>query len=194
MDSVNWIYLRAVIQIDRWHVFKDTHEGVDVSEDLKTTSCKDCNLSPNGSVKTKACSSTRLLIWVHIWEAGSQALTAPPPPVGSVHMSVLSLDCLEGKCSNQEWLWHQVQDQHQFQCLTYGTLSLIWALKNWCHPVDTAGVNTAIYLAGFNNFIYSYLWKNGTEESIKRDFLGRTRAHLQYPWQYSPFNMPVLPI
>lgn len=78
MDSVNWIYLRAVIQIDRWHVFKDTHEGVYVSEDLKTTSCKDCNLSPKGSVKTKACSSTRLLIWVHIWEAGSQALTAPP--------------------------------------------------------------------------------------------------------------------
>lgn len=55
------------------------HEVVYVSEDLKTTSCRDCNLRPKGSVKTKACSSTRLLIWVHIWEAGSQTLTAASP-------------------------------------------------------------------------------------------------------------------
>lgn len=77
-----WIYLRALIQIDIWHLFKVRcstcviHEAVYVSEDVKTASCRDCNLGPNGSVKTKACSSTRLLIWVHIWEAGSQTLTA----------------------------------------------------------------------------------------------------------------------
>lgn len=67
-------------------------------------------LRPKGSVKTKACSSSRLLFWVHMREAGSQALTAAPPPWGAAPMSVLSPDWLEGTL-NQERLWHRVQDR-----------------------------------------------------------------------------------
>lgn len=145
MDSVNWIYLRVVIQIDRWHVFKDTHEGVYVSEDLKTTSCKDCNLSPKGSVKTKACSSTRLLIWVHIWEAGSQALTTPP------RWALCAWMCCH-------WTVWRGSAQTKSGCDIKFKISisfsvslmepLIWALKNWCHPVDTASVNmTSLFIS-----------------------------------------------
>lgn len=84
------------------------------------------------------------------------------PPMGSESMSVLSLDCLEGKCSNQERLWHQVQDQHQSQCLTYGTVSLIWSLQ--APKIGATLLTWQVYIC-LCIFIYYYFpWKGNIEK------------------------------
>lgn len=84
-----------LLRSDLWRVFTVRcstcviREAVDVSEDLKTASSRDCNLRPQGSVKTKAA---------HPPGSSSESTCERPgpgpdssPPVGSAPMSVLSL-------------------------------------------------------------------------------------------------------
>lgn len=123
------------------------HEAVYVSEDLKTTSCRNCNLRPKGSVKTKACSSTRLLIWVHIWEAGSQALTAAPPWGLDLWVCCHWTDWRESAQTRSGCdIKFKIRTQHQSQCLPRGNVLKISAGLSFS-PVYTASGNaTALFI------------------------------------------------
>lgn len=97
----------------------------------------------------------------------------PPPPVGSGPMSALSLDWLEGKCSNQERLWHRVQDQDSASV----TMSPSWKrAENQCRVIFQSCLHSKWKC---DCFIYLSLRKM----CDKNCFLGGTRAKCQRLWQ-----------